>query len=544
MKDKDSFKLYERLLELEDEQVNSYENSQYDTNDKFMSDEDAEVLVSSFELTQKKDGKSKHSIPDNIEESLVFKRFTKDTERKYTEKEMNKIRESCILTIVHDYSDTDWYHISDEERAEIDQLHEISLKLASLKTNYRRVDEYIKAMRIVFEAWNILEKRNYIHTKEEFFKLVSSGKITSNRIIMPKLKKLNQYNIDMIIGYISNPNADISHLKVNPVKPGDEYINNYESEVKVQKNIQQLLLINNINDIEVENVNICWDEYVCVLRCICDDCRSLEDSRAIVDITADVIADESVIKHECDNLIKAVNLIEASRRLVDVSDRSEIEKERMKRVLSYEEIEYLSNVDDIGPKKIPVKDINYKYVKGYDHRSFNRKKKEKKKNRRIREITSMILNTIQNKYYRNMSNGYMVTHGLFEREKKQKDTYDKIKFAGSWENDDAVELYNIVLDEERMNEYPAGQRYLTYGDKEIENFFKVLESKNINTVQLRRKMSMDTSCIDNKRIKEEKKSNKKIESALMQRITKLNNNKKFQKISKRAEEALNKHKGE
>jgi hypothetical protein len=538
MKD-DNFKLYEKLLSLEDYQINDYEKTKYDLPNNFkVDDEDIEILVTTTEST------TKPNQPRNlneIEESLVFKRFTKDRERKYSEKEMNDIRESCRLTIVHDYSNNDWYHISDKERAEIDQLHEISLKLASLKSNYRRVDEYIKAMRIVFEAWTILEKKNYLHTKEEFFKLVSSGKITSNRIIMPKLKRINQYNVDMIIQYISNPNVDISHLRAQ-TKANDEYVNNYENESKVQENIQQVLINNNIDNIEIENVNICWDEYVCVLKCNCENCKDKEDPRAVIDLTEDQIADESVIKCECDQLAEATKLIEKFRKVVDIKGRSETEKERIKRILSAEEMEYLSDPNNIV--KMPIKNIKYKHVKGYDHRTLKRRKNEKKKDKRIRDITATILNTIQGKFYHDMVNGYMVTRGLFEREKRASDTYDKIKFANSWADDEAVEMYNIMIDEERMNEYPTGQRYLTYGDKEMENFFKVMESNNMNTVQLRRKMSMDTSCLDKKKIKEEKKSNQKIESMLMQRITKLNNNKKFQKISKRAEEALNKYKGE
>jgi hypothetical protein len=535
---KDNIKLYENLLELEDDQVNKYESTKFEPTGKFKIDEDAEVFVSVNESTNKS---NTIQNPNEIEESLVFRRFTTDRDRKYSEKEMNAIRESCRLTIVHDYSNNDWYHISDKERAEIDQLHEISLKLASLKSNYRRVDEYIKAMRIVFEAWSILEKKNYLHSKEEFFKLVSSGKITSNRIIMPKLKKINQYNVDMIIQYISNPNVDVSHLRAQK-KANDEYINNYESETKIQEKIQQLLISNDINHIEVENVNICWDEYVCVLKCNCDNCVDEEDSKAIVDLTEDQIADDSIIKCECEHLAKAVHLIETFRSEIDVKERSETEKERIKRILSNEEIEYLA--DPNNTNELSVENIKYKYIKGYDHRTLKRKKNEKKKDRNIREITSIVLNSIQNQYYRDMINGYMISRGLFEREKQYKDSYDKIKFASSWQDDEAVDLYDMMVEEERMNEYPAGQRYLTFGDRDIDNFFKIMEAHDVNTIQLRRNMSMDTSSMDKKKIKEEKKSNQKIESALMQRITKLNNSKKFQKISKRAEEALNKYKGE
>ena len=181
-------------------------------------DDDSEDFVTSTEIVKTKEKLEKKlgittSDDDGvIEESVHFKRYTKRREHKYTEREMAEIRNSCHRTIVHDYGEFDIYHISNEERARNDQLAEISMKLSKLKRTYRRVDQYIEAMRTVFEAWSLLERTNYLHTKEEFYKMVADGRIVSNRIIMPKLKRMDQYNIDMIINYISNPDLDASHL--------------------------------------------------------------------------------------------------------------------------------------------------------------------------------------------------------------------------------------------------------------------------------------------------------------------------------------------
>ena len=42
----------------------------------------------------------------------------------------------------------------------------------------------------------ILQAKTQEHFKEEFFKMVAQGRIVSNQIIMPKLKKMDNYNID------------------------------------------------------------------------------------------------------------------------------------------------------------------------------------------------------------------------------------------------------------------------------------------------------------------------------------------------------------
>jgi hypothetical protein len=199
----------------------------------FSDDEDSEEFVTSTEIvkTKEKIEKSGGLTSDDdgvIEEDFHFKRYGKRREHKYTETEMAEIRNSCSRTIVHDYGDYDMYHISNEERSRNDQLAAISMKLGRLKRIYRKVDEYIEAMRIVFEAWSMLEKVNYLHTREEFFQMVADGRIVSNRIIMPKLKGIDKYNMDIIINYISNPGLDASQLL--PKKKERDYDSFYDDD--------------------------------------------------------------------------------------------------------------------------------------------------------------------------------------------------------------------------------------------------------------------------------------------------------------------------
>ena len=184
-------------------------------------DDDVESFITSEELSKMEDQKEvggRGNTNTDIEEVVGhFKRYSKRRVHKYTEKEMEEIRNGCVATIVHDYAEHDEYHMSDEERHEHDSLKEISAKLGGLKRTYRKVNQYIRAMRIVVEAWEILEKKeNFLHDEDEFFEMVAEGKIYHNRIIMPKLVGMKNYDIDMIIKYISNPELDPDELMPKP----------------------------------------------------------------------------------------------------------------------------------------------------------------------------------------------------------------------------------------------------------------------------------------------------------------------------------------
>lgn len=229
-------KMYEELMEKES--IDSVFNQS-----KFQDPDDAEVFISTKELVEEKETKG---IPSNYKhkeepETLHFKKYTKRRQHKYTPQEMENMRRSCENTIVHDYGVFDWYHISDEERAKNDELAEINLKLAQLKTTYRRVDQYIEAMRIVYQAWEILSKMNFIHTKKEFFKLVAKGRIISNRIIMPKLKSKNSYNLELLSKYISNPKADISHLAPKQQYDVHDIFMTDEDQEQMEENLKRLV---------------------------------------------------------------------------------------------------------------------------------------------------------------------------------------------------------------------------------------------------------------------------------------------------------------
>lgn len=444
-KDTDVLSMYSELLDSE------AKDKSFRRKGGNFDEEDGEVFVTSKELAKQKEEfeKATGSPSDHdgvIEEEAHFKRYTKRRKHKYTEAEMEQIRDSCRNTIVHDYSENDIYHLSDEERQKNDMLAEMSLKLARLKRTYRRADQYIEAMRIVFEAWELLEKNNYLHTKDEFFELVAEGKIVSNRILMPKLKGMNRYNIDLLIMYISNPDLDASIFAP----------------------------------------------------------KAMDDD--------DFFSDET-------------------------------EEEQMTRLLSVQEAEAILNEDDvIDPPTIEVEEMKRKYIKGYDRRS--KKKKGKKRDRMIRESVGELLRKIENsRMYRDYTS-YTITTNIFDVEKEKPSLWDEHPMTDSWADEDAVRLHELELQEAMMEQHPEDERYMTYGDKALQQFYRISEEHGVNMVDMRRRIDGDAEEISRKKLELSKKENKKMEAGLIQRITKLNQSKKFKKLASRAESALENYKEE
>lgn len=433
------------------------------------SDDDVEEFITSEDIEDAKEKEADNPYrpiqtrDGAIEEDVHFKRFTKRRAHKYTEREMEEIRASCKTTIVHDYGENDKYHQSDEERARNDMLAEIRVKLGTLKSTYRRIDQYIEAMRIVVAAWELLEKNgNYIHSEKEFFRMVARGEIFSTSIIMPKMKKIEQYDIETLIKYISNPELDPKDLLPKENNRRDDFY---------------------------------------------DDDEFDEDG--------------------------------------------ETEAESMMRYLSPDEAQWISEHKD-NPPEYTVKDISPKLIQGYDRygatsmRGLSKKKKKKKSKSKQYEIESLhdILNRIQanpnnrpNSYY---SQSFSITHGMFDVEETEKNWLDEIPFEGSWASEIDTYLYDLMIREELLRRHPQNDKYMTYADKERAQFFKILEDNGVNVIRLRRIMECTDEDVRRESVAKLKKDNKKLESAILQRITKLNQSEKFKKLVAKAEEAINK----
>lgn len=420
-------------------------------------DADAEIFMTSEDIVKQEElrreeeettGRRRRGLePGQIEETVHFKQYNKLRERKYTEAELAKFRAGCERVIVHDYGANDFYHISDKERNEHDQLAKINIELGGLKSLYRRADQYVLAMRVVYKAWNMLAENNPLHSKDEFFDYLRKGLIGSNRIISPKLKGLDKYNQDILIEYIVNDSLDPADLAPKKDDFSDYY---YDDE---------------------------YDE----------------------DIEAQTLLDES-------------------------------------------EIEYLATHDEAGDGLV-VEDIRSKDVKALDdelnyitkRRRKVMKKKDKKKNR-IQKTTVGILKQIQQDHYQR-GNYYGVAWNYFEDNPENKPSFGT-PYGGSWRDDDAVEMYAFAIDQEERNKSVSGDSYLTYADKELDKFFRTLEEKGVNTIELKRKILGSTESINAKKVARAKKQNRKMERQVINRIKSLSGDPKFKKLIKKSEKAI------
>lgn len=463
--------LYREVIEAEAMRFDSARDILPGGRPYIQSDEDTETFITSEDVEKIKEKETDNpyrpiqSGDGVIEEDVHFKRFTTKRVHKYTEREMQEIRASCLTTIVHDYGEHDKYHQSDEERIKDDMLAEIRMKLGGLKSTYRRIDQYVEAMRVVVAAWELLEKNgNYLHSEKEFFQMVARGEIFSTSIIMPKMKKIEQYDIETLIKYISNPELDPKDLLPKEIKRPDDFY---------------------------------------------DDDEFDEDG--------------------------------------------ETEEESMMRYLSPEEAQWINEHKDNPPEYV-VKDIDPKLIRGYDRygatsRILGKKRKKVSKSKRYQiEQLHDLLNRIQanpNNRPNGMYNqSYGITHGMFDVDKEEKNWMDEIPFEGSWASEIDTYLYDLMLREELLKRHPDNDKYQTYADRERAQFFKVLEDNGVNVVHIRRIMECTDEDVRRESIEKLRKDNKKLESAILQRITKLNESDKFKKLVAKAEEAINRQYGE
>ena len=484
------------------------EYSSYDPND-------IEQFVTSKELIKTKNKlEEEFGIREperhEVEERAHFKLYGKRREHKYTEKEMNAIRESCKYTIVHDYSENDFYHMSDKEREEIDMLSEIRVKIGSLRSSYGKVDQYIEAMRTVVQAWEMLEaKGNFVHSKEEFFQMVADKRIVSNSIIMPKLRKMDKYNFDMIVKYISNPELDPKDLMI--IDPDED---NYKTFSDVFIDLDELRKDPKIDEYYFDFVDDFIIEYNEAHDKKWDSLSEEEQNNELCYITDDAAA----------------------------YIREQLEADKMERLLSPDQAQYILENIDNPQDELKVGEIKRSWMKNYDRKWVSSKYKGKKKYKLVVEAVHEMLNKIQNNPKNNsddVTKSYNITNNMFNIDKEEKDFWDDLFFDGSWASDDDTYLYDLVVTEELLKLTPPGESYSTYGERQLKFFFKALEDNGVSTVELRRRMGYSHDQLNKEENKRSKKQNAKLEAAIIQRIEKLNNDPKFKKLISKAEKELN-----
>lgn len=388
------------------------------------------------------------------EESVYFRFTDKSRVRKYTDEEMARFREGARRVIVHDYGESDFYHLTDEERERNDQLASISLKLGNLKRIYRSVDKYIEAMRVVYQAWSILAENNLLHTREEFFEYVAKGIIVSNRILTPKLKGITGYNEELLLQYVSNPTLDPKDLLPKQIPDLDDY---YYADVEEQK-----------------------------------------------------------FEMDC--------------------------------LLSPSEIEYVVRHDELPDEEriiLPVKPIKRKFLKAYDDQQGLGKRKRKRGMKKVDrdlqpDMTAILKRLVKSDADRNpyaaMSSFNSLTD-IFDASKR-KSVWDQVPYAGSWQDDEEVELYELAISEELMREPVPGGGGITEGDQANQIFYRTMESMGISIVDWRRNSIGGDGTYLREKNRRSRKQNRKLERRIISRLGEMQSDPKFKKLIKRSEKSL------
>jgi hypothetical protein len=431
-------------------------------------DPDAEMFIISDDIAEAESKRLGPKLRNGVtptgpaEETFYFRYGQSDDGPKYTETEQEAFREGCLRVIVHDYGPNDFYHTSDEDREQHDQLAAFNTRLGALKRIYRSVDKYIEAMRTVYEAWSALADSSVVHTREEFFRLVGEGLIISNRIIAPKLKGIDNYNQELILEYINNPALDPTDLVPKVREEADNLY--YQDEGDRQAEMDRLL-----DDEEIEYI-------------------LLHDQR-LKDRTALTIESQSL----------------KPRQLKSYDD----------------ELHYRKGNKKKGNKGSKKRKPGYKSQKRFD--------------RGVNEMLKRIQMNNYNKDHYGYSFGVM--ENLFA-EDDQPHLYDDARYEGSWLNDEHLALYELAMEEARLAEKLPHDNLLTHGDYEMQNFYRILEKNGVSTIELRRLVGGDEEDYITKRKRESRKLNKKLESAIIQRIQVLSKDEKFQKLVKKSEKAL------
>lgn len=441
-------------------------------------------------------------LPNQIQDELYEDIQSKRVQKKWTEKELKDIRDSCNITYVRDYSLKDPYHLSDEERAERDVLREIRRDLNKVKAGYSDVAQYVLAMRTVVKAWELLAKKNQFYSLDEFFELVGCGEIVSPAIPHVELSNRKDYNAERLIEYISNPELD-----VNELIPDTEENQLIADNVIVSENDRS------------------YDKYK-------EEFKKEHYDEYYGEVDLDTIDD--------DELERINNEFEADSHYYAVE---KVDKDNMKRYFSVSEMNDIQahTEDDV----IRAKPLEKKFIKNYNNKGIHRyrqKNKLSKTDRRIAKDIHYSLRRLESMERHNIDYiGGM--DDMFVGIKPRKSMLDKdFTFRGSLQNKYDVELFEMEQFDEYMRSPSNSRQYQTNGSRLTEIFFDKSEENDLNMMKMRRSLNRNVDERNKLIDAKTRKENKKNESRIISRLIKYQESKRFKKEAAKAEAKLNKTK--
>ena len=126
---------------------------------------------------------------DGYEDRLQEKKLT----AYIPERRIKQFLEEYETVVVNEFGDE--YHLSEEERIEMNKFYEAFKTFNKCKHKYRKLDEYVAAMREALKCLDFVAENNGFYSPEKFKALFLKGKIYVNGLVFPELKGRERKNI-------------------------------------------------------------------------------------------------------------------------------------------------------------------------------------------------------------------------------------------------------------------------------------------------------------------------------------------------------------
>lgn len=158
------------------------------------------------------------------------------------EKRIEQMRKDYDCVVVRDFGDE--YHLSEEEREEKNRFYKAFRKFSKYKHKYRKLDEFVEAMREALKCLDFVAENNGIYAPEEFKKLFYRDKIYINGLIFPKYNGKNKKSVswDYVTEFIL---SDRDPKEILPSKEeniySEEELDDLETQLFTEEELERMI---------------------------------------------------------------------------------------------------------------------------------------------------------------------------------------------------------------------------------------------------------------------------------------------------------------
>lgn len=177
------------------------------------------------------------------------------------ERRIQQLKTDYDCVVVRNFGDE--YHLSEEERAEKNRFYEAFRTFSKYKHKYRKLDEFVEAMREALKCLDFVAENNGVYAPEEFKKLFYRDKIYINGLVFPKYSGKNKKNIswDYVTDFIL---SDKDPKEILPSKEdniySEEELDDLESELFTEEELERILKPETEEEITKHNMFFDTDE--------------------------------------------------------------------------------------------------------------------------------------------------------------------------------------------------------------------------------------------------------------------------------------------